>query len=190
MNAAADRPRRDLFAFDRSDGVGLTVLLVLAWVRGEALPVPYSSPVTVAGLDAVRQRHTEGRYDLLVADPSTAQRLLDLVPGALLATLVVAGTVVLLRVMRDIGAGEPFAPVNVTRLRVLAALLLLGVPLAELARTVGIGAILSGLELGPLPVTAEFTLPWAALVTGLVTALLAEAFRAGSQLRADLEGLV
>ncbi len=196
---------RDRWAFDRSDRWGLGLLLALValsavayhlvrpvadWAGGRPISVPYSSEVTVPTLDRAGQTYSAADYQLFLHHPSTADRLIDLVPGLAMAAVAVAACVLVFSVMRDIGRGDPFQPRNVARLRLLAGLLAFGIPVAAFARMACTGKLLSGAALGDLPLVATFTIPWQAIVAGTTVALLAEAFRAGDRLRRDVEGLI
>ena len=190
------RPRRDWFAFDRSDrwGMGILlglvvvitvatsiVLLILRWVDGD---------VTVPELDAVGTSYGAAAYDVILADPTVAQRLLDLAPGLLAVALLVTGSLLIVAVMRTIAAGDPFVAANVRRMRQLAALLLVGPFFAFFLSMSVHGALLGDVDLGGLALSAVLDIPWAWFVAGMVVALLAEAFKAGSRLRDDVDGLV
>jgi len=96
----------------------------------------------------------------------------------------------LLRFMRDISVGTPFEPAQVTRLRAIAGLLLIGVPITYFARLSIDGALLSDLDLGGIDLAVSLDLPWLPMTLGLITALLAEAFKVGTRLRDDVEGLI
>ena len=196
---------KDRLTFDRWDRLGLAVVLgliaiattvvtlvlpLIAWAQGENLTVAYVSPITVPELDAVDTAYGEGHYDVIVSDPTTAQRVFDLVPGLMTLPLVLAACWLVLRLMQDIGRGDAFRTRNVTRLRALAAILVIGLPIVFFANLSFTGALLSGAELGTLPPAAWIELPWPAFVAGMCLALLAEAFKAGSRLRDDVEGLV
>lgn len=205
MGSTKAAGRRDWFAFDRTDRVGLTVLLwivgavtvlamtvapVVEWLRGDALTVPFLTKVSVPELDTVGTAYGEGEVPLSLADPSVGQRLADLLPGVLVAAVTVASIWLLLRVLRAIGSGDPFGPGQVRRLRVLAGLLILGPAIAWGVGLVAHGILLGGVDLGGLPITVETELPWMPMIAGLVVALVAEAFKVGSGLRDDVEGLI
>lgn len=201
--------RRDWFRFDRADqwsfalllGLGVVVSLVawliapvVGWVQGDPLRVPFFSEVEVPGLAAAGIGHTEADYSLLLSDPTTRQRVLDLVPGVVYLLLVATVAWLLLRVMLTIGRGEPFAPANVRRLRALALVLMVGWTVAYFTEATCTFAILAdvdleaaGVEGGP---RAALTLPVLPFVVGLATAMVAEAFKAGARLQDDVEGLV
>ena len=207
MNDRTDHreARRDLLAFDRTDRWGLVALLGLvalgavlvwvvaplrAWLEGTGIPLAMVSPVSVPELEAAGVDHGLAVYDVQLADPTAGQRLLALAPGLLSAALLLVGCWLVLRVMRGIAAGDPFEPRNVTRLRVVAAILVLGVPVVFFLDMAVRGALLGSMNLGGLEPAAFLSIPWQAFVAGMVVALLAEAFRAGSRLRDDVAGLV
>ena len=199
------RERRDPFAFDRSDRWGLVALLglvavaavlawvvapVRAWVDGTGIPIAMLSDVSVPQLDAAGVDHGLAVYEVRLDDPTTGQRLLAMSPGLLSAVLLLVGCWLVVRVMRDISAGDPFQPRNVTRLRVVAAILLIGAPVVFFLDLPVSGALLASMDLGGLEPAAYLSIPWPAFVAGMVVALFAEAFRAGSRLRDDVDGLV
>ncbi|MEO5610853.1 MAG: DUF2975 domain-containing protein [Ornithinibacter sp.] len=204
--SAGEAPGRDWLAFDRSDRWGLTAILglaalaafvgwvigpVVAWVRGEAIPVGLDSEVSVPALEAAGVGHGWAAYDAYLADPSTGQRVLAIVPGLLWVALVLAGAWLVLRIMRAVAADDPFHSATVRRLRMLAGLLVLGAPIACAVDLIVRGLLLGAMDLGGLTsVGVTLNPPWLAMVGGLVVALLAEAFKAGGRLRQDLEGLV
>ena len=196
------RQARDLLAFDRSDRIGLTGTLALvalgsagvwlagplvAWVRGDAISVELTSDVAVPGLEGVR--HGSGTYRVFLDDPSAVDRLVVMLPGLVHLVVAVGVCWLLWRVMRSIAAGDPFVPANVSRLRLVAALLVVGLSVAFFADLSVRGAIAGRVWQGG-EAEAVLSVPWFAVVVGMVVALLAEAFKAGSRLRDDVEGLV
>lgn len=202
-----DRPtrRRDWMAFDRTDRWGLAILLglvvvaaavvdvvlpLLRWGAGDGIPLPFLSTVTVPELDAAGTSYGVASYDVTLADPSPAQRVLDLLPGLLTFGLIAAGCWLIIAVMATIASGDPFVAANVRRLRLLAALLLIG-PMVVLFVDLPVhGALLGSMDLGGLDPAVSLELAWPSFIAGMVVALLAEAFKAGSRLRDDVEGLV
>lgn len=200
-----DRPERDVLAFDRSDRWGLVGLLlavslaacwawlvspVVAWAEGEAIPLELTSRVSVPELDAAGLRHGLATYDVLLDDPTPGQRLLALAPGILHLVIVVAVCWLVWGLLRSVGAGDPFQPRNVTRLRLVAALLVLGTAVAFFLEMSTRGALTATLGTVDLEPAVFLGLPWMPMVAGMVVALLAEAFRTGSRLRDDVEGLI
>ncbi len=147
-------------------------------------------PSGCPSLDATGVGHGDAAYDVDVPDPGVALRLLDLVPGVLLTGLVAVGCWLVLRLMRDVAAGDPFRQANITRLRVLALLIAVGLPTVWFARGPIDLALLGTLDLGTGGPSIVVTMPWLPVVVGTVVALVAEAFRAGARLRDDTEGLV
>ncbi|MGG5257835.1 DUF2975 domain-containing protein [Phycicoccus avicenniae] len=204
MNAAPRR-RKDPLTFDRWDRWGLTALLGLAavvtvlggvvgpvrdWVAGAPVRVEAHAPVSVPRLDAAGVQHGLATFDIEVPAVGGGLRLLSLLPGVLVALLVVVGGWLVLRIMRTVAAGEPFAAVNVTRMRALAMVLVLGSAVVFFLELSVRGALLGSAELGGLEPGVVLDVPWLPMLSGLVLAMLAEAFRTGSRLRDDVEGLV
>ena len=204
--SSGDRaPRRDVLAFDRFDRWGLVFLLgavalaaLLAgvvepladWVTGGPLSPRVESAVTVPPLDAAGVGYGSASYTVDAVDPGAGARLLALLPGLLLSVLVVLSCWCIVLLLRTVASGDPFDPVNVTRLRVIAGALVVGAPVAHLLQLVSDAVVLGGLDLGGLDLTFTLDIPWLPMVAGLVVAMLAEAFKAGSRLRADVDGLV
>lgn len=195
---------QDVLAFDRWDGMALRGMLwlivvlgvganvvqpVVAWLRGESLSVSYPGEITVPELDRVGTAYGDGVYDVWLDDPTWWQRVVDLAPGVLMSVLIVAVVVLLQKVLRHVVAGEPFATGQVTRLR-LVALLLLGAPAISSAEFVAGGMLLGSMDLGGMNIIAAIDLPWLMIAVGMVVALLAEAFKSGAALRDDVSGLV
>ncbi|MEZ5094834.1 MAG: DUF2975 domain-containing protein [Nocardioides sp.] len=199
------RKGRDWLTFDRYDRWGLAGLLGLIsvgavaayvvaplarWASGSGLRVPFFSEVDVPALEGTGLRHGLGDYHVVIPDPTAGQRLLDLLPGLGWLALALACCWLVLRVMGDIGRGDPFQPGNVRRLRLLAALLVLGWPVVASLEAMTAFAILAELDLEGVGPRAAFTFPLLPMLVGVVVALLAEAFKAGSRLRDDVDGLV
>ena len=198
-------PRRDVLAFDRFDRWGLVVLLgavalgsilagvvepVADWVTGAPLTPIVETAVTVPPLESAGIGYGEASYAVDAVDPSVGQRLLALLPGTLAALLVVLSCWCIVLLLRTVAAGDPFDPLNVTRLRVVAGALVLGAPVVYFLQVVSDGLVLGGLDLGDLDPSYTLEIPWVPLLAGMVVAMLAEAFKAGSRLRDDVDGLV
>lgn len=195
----------DRWAFTRADRIGLTAVLfvvngfaifgwviapILDWLRGDPVWTPFISRVTVPALDGAGVAYSVATYDIRVVGPTTGQRLFGLAAGVLWAALLVAGSLIVARLMRSIAEGNAFDRSNIARLRWLAVLLLGGVPVAFVVDLFARGALITGTELGGLPPTASISIPWLPIVAGLVVALIAQAFLAGAALRDDVDGLV
>ena len=163
---------------------------LLRWLRDEAIAVPYESAVRVPELDAAGTAYGTARYALRLERPAVADRLLDLLPGVALAAMAIVVIVCLERVCTAIGRGHPFARAQVTRLRVVAAVLLIGAPVHGLIRSLVDGQLLHGLALGGLPWRRLIDGSLVPSLAGIMVAVLAEAFRAGTRLRDDVDGLV
>ncbi|MGW4892964.1 DUF2975 domain-containing protein [Kitasatospora sp. NPDC004240] len=139
-----------------------------------------SGGVTLRGSD-----HAE----LAFADPGLGQRLLLALPGLVSGLLVVVMLAVLLRMARTFRDGDFFVPRNTRHLTLVAgALMLMGtlVPLLEMTTT--------NLLARDLPMADAIAPAHGFAVQPVFLALLvsaaAGAFRAGTRLRDDTEGLV
>lgn len=120
-------------------------------------------------------------------------RLLTEASTSLLLACLAGAGFLLARVVRSIRLGEPFAAANPGRLRVIAALVLVGgigsqyvegfTRIALLEDTGAADALTS-----PLEISASLDLSWVFLAG--VTLVLAQAFARGRALTEDVEGLV
>jgi hypothetical protein len=204
-NSTEGGKRRDVLAFDRFDRWGLVFLLgavalgsilagvvepVADWVTGAPLTPLADTAVTVPQLDAAGIGYGQASYAVDAVDASTGERLLALAPGLLMAVLVVLSCWCVVLLLRTVASGDPFDPVNVIRLRIIAGALVLGAPVAYVLQVVSDAMVLTGLDVPGLDTTFTLEIPWAPMVAGLVVAMLAEAFKTGSRLRADVDGLV
>jgi hypothetical protein len=106
-------------------------------------------------------------------------------PGGLVLIAILWLVRGLLKSVRD---GDPFINANVNRLRALAAVVLVGIPLAEFLKSVFAGelAATAGL-IGP---PTQLSLPSYVLLGGLAILVLSEVFAEGIRLRDDLAGTV
>ena len=182
MNAhsTGSRTKRDWLAFDRTDRIGLTILLgavgagtllstvgasVQRWIAGDPIPLPLSTTITVPELDRAGVHYGTGDYAIDFSDAGIGARVLDLLPGVLTSAVVIGCIILFLRFMVPVGAGQPFAPAID-------------------------GSLIGSMDLGGLEPGFTLSLPWLPMTLGLVAALLAEAFKVGSRLSDDVEGLV
>lgn len=197
---------RRALRFDRSDRWFTSMVLVLVpigvlwaqvvhplvlWAQGDPIAVTVTDQrVTVPALDAVGVAY--GRADVVatIADPTTGQRWLHLLPGVVVVLLAVAVCWQLRRLAQAITSGDPFRPGGWRRLITLAFLLGLGWPVAEAVRQNATMEILTAFRDPALGMSAELTFFWPALAIAGVLGLLAEAFASGQRLREDVEGLV
>lgn len=98
--------------------------------------------------------------------------------------------ILLYRILGDIARGTPFAERNVGRLRLIALTIAGGWSFARALEVFVTLPLLDGADLGGLPVVATWMLPVVPVGIGMVVALLAEAFKVGSAMADDLDGLV
>ena len=102
--------------------------------------------------------------------------------------VAIAASWLLRGLLLSVRDGDPFTRANVKRLRALAVIVLIGIPLAALVGSLFASALAgsAGLDGGGI----QLTLPGNAALGGLATFVLAEVFAAGVRLREDLEGTV
>ena len=194
-------PHRDRLRFDRADRITTVVLLWFAVGTTAAYPLfvaldwALRRRVTVTGVPVEVDPGAAGagevvsglvEADVLVGGVSGGHLALILLAPVLTAAAAVWGAVLLSRFLRDLAGGRPFARANVTRLRVIALLLmlvpLLGGGLYGVARAIVLD------QAGAASFVFSFTPAW--LVAGLLVAAVAQAFAAGSRLQDDVDGLV
>ncbi|KAA6214806.1 DUF2975 domain-containing protein [Streptomyces albofaciens JCM 4342] len=129
------------------------------------------------------------RAELVLADPGLGQRLLLVLPVAVGGLLLVVVLAVLLRMARTFRDGDFFVPENTRRLTVVAvALMLLGV-LVPLLYMMTTNLLVRGEPMAAAIAPAQdyAVLP---VFLAILAAAAAAAFRNGTRLRADTEGLV
>jgi hypothetical protein len=108
----------------------------------------------------------------------------DLAPG-----IVVVAAVWLLRgLLTSVRGGDPFTNKNVTRLRALGLVVLVGVPAAGLVSSAFESALANSAGLDGSGI--HLAIPGNAFLGGLAVFVLAEVFAAGVRLRDDLEGTI
>lgn len=159
-------------------GPGGNEVAVQTQVDAEALPnlpqgaiPPDGVNVTVRVRDATaeQQRWAAGR---------------DLAPGV----VVIAITWLLRQLLKSVRDGDPFTERNVTRLRLLALIVLIGVPLSGIVASMFAGALATSAGLESRG--TQLSVAGNAFVAGLAALVLAEVFAAGVHLRQDLEGTI
>ncbi|MGA8117782.1 MAG: DUF2975 domain-containing protein [Actinocatenispora sp.] len=184
--------------------IGLTLLLVglfgaLFPILGVTGPFPPTKTREVH-IDGVAQVHgltpsggltLRGvhRAELVLAHPDLGQRVLLILPDLVGTLLFLSILTILLRVARTFREGDVFAPHNSTRLMVIAVEVLLIGTIPPLLTVVTTNALVSGTKLAGAVSTVYQTSMQYVLLAVLIAAV-AWAFRHGTRLRADTEGLV
>jgi hypothetical protein len=102
------------------------------------------------------------------------------------------GALLLRRLLLSIGAGRPFQPGNAARVAAVAGLLAAATIAAGVLPYVAARLVLGRLGLGGpgSPVAAHLAVPGAPLLLAVFLMAVAEAFRRGSDLAEDAEGLI
>ncbi len=208
--SASTTPKFWTWKMGRADYVSTKAVLLLApvifvaagllpalldWVRGA--PLTWAS---VVGEDAVPTASVQGlrgataRFDgsvtWTIPDPSTLQRVLALLPGLEIAFLVGAGSVCLWRLLTRMRSEDPFGGPAVRYVRALAVLVLCYGLLVKETRVFVDFLVTAPIK--PVP-AAYFSLQpggFVPIVLGVLLLALAECFRQGARLQADVEGLV
>ena len=145
---------------------------------GPALPSAPGTTLTPAGLVRVE-----------IADPSTQLRLLGLLTALAVAALLVAGAVMLLRVVQAAQTGRPFVLDSVRCLHGLAGLGFLATFVLPPLQGAYEGAVLNAAT-DSGEVAVSYVMSAFPLVFALAMLLLAEVFRGGLRMADDVEGLV
>ena len=131
-----------------------------------------------------------------VHDPSTMQRVIAAVPVLVWWALVAVVLWLLRRVVRTAAKGDPFQRTNVTTLRWLGAIFLLGFPLATFVERLFAEWFFSAdvWTGGPLPPGGVATegplLSGPAILAAVSVFALAEVFAYGARLREDVDATI
>ena len=156
---------------------------------------PEGAPNTVPGVEPVRDDVTvSGTGDMVLtfSDPSTWERFMIALPVLLRLATGFIVFYLLLKLVKSLGAGDPFNPRNARRVY--------GIAITVLAATV-LGAVTDGFTAVRLQQAAVgessllFSLhldsgTFSGLFIGFLLVALAEVFRRGTRMREDVEGLV
>jgi Protein of unknown function (DUF2975) len=124
--------------------------------------------------------------------PGVAQELLSTAMLLVQLTLLVAVLWLLRAIVRSVRLGVPFGLGSVTRLRAIAAVLIIGGPLAEAVdealRTALFDRLSEAQQAGVG--TAGYTIPGNLILAGLGALVLAEVFAHGLSLQEDVEATI
>lgn len=197
-----DKKRRgmDWARFDRGDQIatGILLWLIVGVSAGYAVFVSLDwmlrrqVTLTEVPLEVGEDAAGTGRVvgmpsgNVLVEGVSAGHFALLMVPVLLGLAATVWGAVLLQRLLKDLGRGEPFSRANVSRLRIVA-LLLMVVPLfADMAYAMARSTLMSAQGVDGF--VFSFSPGW--LLAGILVAAVAQAFASGTTLRADVDGLV
>jgi hypothetical protein len=174
-------------------------------VRGPAngdskpgVPVPHQPGDRILlGVSGVEGSHSleadKGSLVLRAWGSTVSEQLLSRGDSAILGLSVGAGALLVRRLLLSIAEGEPFRQGNAARIAGIAALTAGGSVGAALTPGLAGGLVLErlGLDGADSPVVAtEFSYPMSALLVALLLLAVAEAFRKGTELARDVDGLV
>lgn len=204
MNRTTQRSRMSFGAADRAFlsivlGVGAIAVAITAvgdplwrWINGDPIPVTYDGDATAPALDSAQLKYDFGSAQVAVPSQGATAHLASLLPGMLIAALMITGLWLIHAVARDVSTGRPFLSRNVRRLRALSALQIVGGFAVPFASSAGDIVVISQAGLTDLLQPNGFSvhISFLPLVLGLLTAVISEAFAAGSRMREDLEGVI
>lgn len=162
----------------------------LEWVSAVSPSTPPALPDIEAKPGAI-VRAVDGAA-LTLTHPTAGQRILAMLPGALLALTVLAVVYVIWRTISGIQSETPFVAQAVRGLRILGLILAgMGIVL-PIVRGVVEGALWGAAVEAPdgLLLHLDLPLPLLLVTSGLVAGALAQAFVAGAKLQADVDGLI
>jgi Protein of unknown function (DUF2975) len=133
-----------------------------------------------------------GPIDLLSSGSTRAEWLFDRGGFAVAGACMGLGALLLRRLLLSIGAGQPFQPGNAARIAAIAGLLAAATIAAGVLPYIAARLVLGRLGLGGpgSPVTAHLAISVTPLLLAVFLLAIAEAFRRGSDLAKDAEGLI
>ena len=169
----------------------VTVPVTVRIVDSEGAPLTRAA-VAVPDVPSGARVEVEATEVLLVAPGSTVvEQLLGRGDSALLGVCIGAAALLLLPVLRSVAAGRPFEPGSARRIAAVAGLVVLAGIVGPLLPQVAAMLVQERLGLtrtGAFTTGLSFDLLPLLVLTGVL--VLAEAFRRGEQIAADVEGLV
>ena len=174
------------------------VVVPVQLLPGQGTPVqtyePDQVPIAVGGLpDLVRVQGDATQLTLSAWDSTLLEQFFGRADSLVLGLGVAVGAFLLVPLLRSVQSGRPFAAGNATRVGGLAVVVLavgLGGPfLARIGASLVLHRLgLNGTDAVVTPAGNPSLVP--VLLTAALLATLAEAFRRGEQLTADVDGLV
>lgn len=123
---------------------------------------------------------------------TVAEQLLAGGGAAVFGVCLAWGALLARRLLLSVGGGQPFQRRNAARVAVIAALIVAATVAGSLLPYLAARLVLGRVGLGGpgSPVYAQFTMPATPLLLALLILALAEAFRRGTRLARDADGLV
>lgn len=194
--------RRSLMTWGRSDQIGAELvallvgvlaagaLLVSTWDALRRVPITLSVRV-LESRAGVLGPGTSAPYSgtVVLDEPSTGEAWLHAAPQMVGTAAVVAGAVLLFRLLRSMSRGDPSERPNARRLMTLALLVTAGGLFVDGATDVA-NSVLIASQPDVDDVGFETTLSFVWVGAGLLIAFLSEIFRRGTAMRDDLAGLI
>ena len=167
---------------------------LLTWRNGDALSWDGETDHSrvAPGLRTVRgaAAYWEGQVHVEIYHPSAGLRLLSWLPEAIVAVAVIVTGFLLLRLLYETQAGRPFFASSASRLRAISLVVGVAAVAVPISWSVANRAILEAAARGQTGGHVHFAQMATWLVVALVVRVVAEAFRIGTRLQEDVEGLV
>ena len=164
------------------------------WARGNPMTAPVrvddTAPLPESLLTARSGARLEWDGTALahLADPGTGVRVSALLAALVVAAVAVLSCLVLLRLLRQAQAGEPFGPGVQRGLRMLALLMLAAGLLWPTLSAFAAAEVIRAATDASVSPSLEINFIWVGVA--LLLLFLAEVFRIGARMADDVEGLV
>ncbi|MFI0445790.1 DUF2975 domain-containing protein [Actinomadura sp. 6N118] len=202
-------PIAHLTRWSRADGAVLEGLLGLAFVvqavfgligpllavaglldpaTSRSVSLSGTTAADIAAADGIKLS-TSDQAQLTIAHPDVYQRALLELPTLIGAAMIMLGISLLFLLTRTLRQGDPFASGNPRRLHGIALLILVGGVFGNWLEAITSSMLVSGTSLQDR-IPTSFQISPVPVMAALLVAALAEAFRLGTRLREDTEGLV
>jgi len=167
---------------------------LLTWRNGDAVSWDGQTDHSqvAPGLHTVRgaAAYWEGQVHVEVNQPSVGLRLLSWLPEALMAVAVIVTGFLLLRLLYETQAGRPFFASSASRLRAISLVIGVAAVAVPITWSTANRAILETALRGQVEPHVHVAQMATWLLVALVVRVVAEAFRIGTRLQDDVEGLV
>lgn len=172
-------------------GVGTVVVSLSDSARvSVTMPVRFAidpSAYRIQGTDGVEARIEDARGDIAVTGPAGATVALPFVGVIVVLVVVLAALYRLRRIFRRLVEGRPFLDENARSLRFIGLAVVAGELLWAAFEFVGQRALTDGLTSAQLSFHPSFSPRLSVVLAGLALLIVAEIFREGVKMRADLE---
>lgn len=157
----------------------------------ETLETAFREALPATDVGIAIDANTTSRITLAIDESTGAEQVLARLDVLLAGFAILAGCILVSRIMKNIAIGDPFAPGTSRRFASLALIVGAFSFVQSIPGTIASSMALdrAGLPVDEFSTPANFDL-FGIIVVPFVLLVLAEAFRTGGRLRADSEGLI